>query len=446
MMVQKLDILFVQEHNVKNISQVEYIKQYCDVVLNSTSLLKGGTAILINRKSNVKILQNEMDVKGCILSLKCNFLGTDLQLINVYAPSGNDKKLDREELFKNDLLYYCRNNLQNLIIGGDWNAITSQRDCSNPENNLLSKSLSMFKNNLKLKDVWLLTNHNIEYTYVKKDYGSRLDRIYVRDLSNNVQQTENIPVAWSDHNVIKTTIILNNELNIGKGYWKLNCSVLMQDIVTENFVNTWEKMKRNISKNGSSILEWWISTKGQLKNFFIRCSKIINQEKYGTLNILKYLLKREYELHSSNCSAFEKINSLKERIKMIEDDICEGLSIRAKIEDSVKGEKMSSYLLAKEKNAKTTITKLRSQNGTLLTNNKAIQLEFHRFYKELYSKGQNDVQKQEEFLDKLQKVLGEKENKILTDEVTESEVWEVIKGMKNGKCPGIDGLPVEFYK
>ena len=128
MMVQKLDILFVQEHNVKNISQVEYIKQYCDVVLNSTSLLKGGTAILINRKSNVKILQNEMDVKGCILSLKCNFLGTDLQLINVYAPSGNDKKLDREELFKNDLLYYCRNNLQNLIIGGDWNAITSQRD------------------------------------------------------------------------------------------------------------------------------------------------------------------------------------------------------------------------------------------------------------------------------------------------------------------------------
>ena len=44
------------------------------------------------------------------------------------------------------------------------------------------------------------------------------------------------------------------------------------------------------------------------------------------------------------------------------------------------------------------------------------------------------------------KVIGEKENKILTEEIKETEDWEIIKNMELGKCPGIDGLSVEFYQ
>ena len=39
---------------------------------------------------------------------------------------------------------------------------------------------------LNLKDVWFLKHRQIEFTYVRENYGSRIDRAYVKDLSNNV--------------------------------------------------------------------------------------------------------------------------------------------------------------------------------------------------------------------------------------------------------------------
>ena len=162
-----LDIIFVQEHNVKEISQLEYVEKHCDIILNPTFLLKGGTAILFNKKSKVKVLHHEMDVKGHIISVRCIYLDTEFRLINVYAPSGTNRKKEREELFLNDMLYYLRNNLRNVIIGGDWNCITSKRDCSSYDNQLSSEALQKVKNELQLKDVWLLTNNFIEYTYIK---------------------------------------------------------------------------------------------------------------------------------------------------------------------------------------------------------------------------------------------------------------------------------------
>ena len=64
----------------------------------------------------MKVVNYEMDVKGHILSAQCSLFDTVFQLINVYAPSGNSGKKDREDLFQNDLLYFARKNLKNLIL------------------------------------------------------------------------------------------------------------------------------------------------------------------------------------------------------------------------------------------------------------------------------------------------------------------------------------------
>ena len=125
MLFHRIDIFFIQEHNVKDINKLEYIEKHCHIILNSTHLLKGGTAFFINKLSQVTILNHEMDAKGQILSVKCTVLDKEFQLINIYAPSGKNKAKEREELFKDDLLYYLRNNLRNVILAGDWNCITS---------------------------------------------------------------------------------------------------------------------------------------------------------------------------------------------------------------------------------------------------------------------------------------------------------------------------------
>lgn len=76
---------------ILKIAKIKYIEKYSNILLNSTFLLTGGTAIFINKLFQVKIINHEMNVTGQILSAKCSYFDTTFQCINVYAPSGNDK-------------------------------------------------------------------------------------------------------------------------------------------------------------------------------------------------------------------------------------------------------------------------------------------------------------------------------------------------------------------
>ena len=445
MFLYKLDIIFVQEHNIKEEGKLEYVEKYCKVLIHYTRLLKGGIAIFIDNASNVDILNSENDTDGHIMNAYCRYSNVNIQLLNVYAPAGNGKKKEREKLFNTDILYFLRNNISNIIMGGDWNSIACMRDCSNSDNELLSKSFVSLKSNLKLIDPWFLCHHQVEYTYVRENYGSRLDRFYLKDLHNQVKDIQNIPVSWSDHCAIVLGLKLENVALKGKGYWKLNGSILDKDIVKDNFHTVWDKIKRNRSRF-ENILCWWEYAKDQHKRFFISCSKQINQEKYGLLNLLNYQLKEEIGRGVLNKDNFSVVDSLKLRINSIQDDICEGIKIRAKIEDKLKGEKVSAYLLGKEKNSKTYLNKIKRENGSEIVNPKAINLHIREYFEKLFKKEECNKSYQDLFLNLIDKVIDDKENEILTSEVTECEILKALQGMKNGKSPGIDGLTVEFYK
>ena len=158
------------------------------------------------------------------------------------------------------------------------------------------------------------------------------------------------------------------------------------------------------------------------------------------------MLKSKYASHSALCNKFDEIDDIKNRIRTIENEICEGIKIRARVDEKINGEKASLYLLGREKNAKSIIAKLETENGTYITDSKAIEYQIVDFYENLYSKEEGDCRMQESFLDMLESTIGEDENKMLTAEVTVMEIWKAISSMKNGKCPGIDGLSIEFYK
>ncbi|KAK3517608.1 hypothetical protein QTP70_012967 [Hemibagrus guttatus] len=68
------------------------------------------------------------------------------------------------------------------------------------------------------------------------------------------------------------------------------------------------------------------------------------------------------------------------------------------------------------------------------------------FYSKLYSRGRSGAQIVEEsFLKDLPK-LSEQAARELDGELTLAELHKAPQGMENGRAPGIDGLPVEFYK
>ena len=64
-----IDILLVQEHNVKDISVLSYLSNFTEIVLNPTTNLKDGAMICINKKTDVKLLTKEMDSSGRIVAI-----------------------------------------------------------------------------------------------------------------------------------------------------------------------------------------------------------------------------------------------------------------------------------------------------------------------------------------------------------------------------------------
>ena len=176
-------IINLQEHNLKNKDDlIDIFYEHFYVYINESIHLKGGTAIFIDKKITNNIIHVEKSPDSRIISVKLMIGTQHLHLLNIYAPSGTKYHQEREDLFKNELVYYLRNNLSNSIILGDFNCITSSKDSTSKGSCPLSKSLQNIVNNLKLKDIWTMFHQQVNFTYFRENYGSRLDRIYAGNL------------------------------------------------------------------------------------------------------------------------------------------------------------------------------------------------------------------------------------------------------------------------
>ena len=250
-----MDIIFIQEHNLRNKSKIsKELLDVCDVFINLAINQKGGTAILFNKNLNYELLSCEMSADSRIISMRIKYYRNSFQLINVYAPASATNS-ERDSFFQDELLFYLRNNLNNVILGGDWNCVLSERDCES-RNVQVSKSLLNIVRSLRCKDAWFVKNKKVEYTYVRHNYGSRIDRLYVKDIANYIERIDVTHVSFSDHSSVEMTIKLPDVPKIGKFYWKLNVALLDDESIKDDFKIEWERIKNSINRY-NSINDWW---------------------------------------------------------------------------------------------------------------------------------------------------------------------------------------------
>ena len=344
--LHKIDVLFAQEHNIREgLMSSDFSDKY-DIILNHAIAHKGGTAIFIRKHLNCKIQSCEMSADSRFISAKVLLYGKNLHLLNVYAPSGS-RNSERDEFFKNDMIYYLRNNLDNSIIGGDFNCVTSQRDASSNSVHI-SNGLSNMVRDLKLKDIWTMSHKTVEYTYVRSDYGSRLDRFYVKNLSNIVSNVRVDHVSFSDHSSISFALHIPGIPRVGRYYWKLNVSLLVNDSIRNLFQKEWYRLKLYKGRY-NHINDWWENcAKKGIKSFFITQSKIENQKKYDSLRFFEKCLNRLYnKCNIENKIDYARVRAIKNRINDIKTSILEGVKVRSRIDEQLQGEKVSSFLIAK---------------------------------------------------------------------------------------------------
>lgn len=110
--------------------------------------------------------------------------------------------------------------------------------------------------------------------------------------------------------------------------------------------------------------------------------------------------------------------------------------------------KILAWKLRKQQ-ADQTIYRIRDPvTNTIQNKQENIQTVFEMFYKKLYSKMPEDKNKEIDiFLDKLElPTLTDEQNKLLTAEITETEVKKAITKLKCNKSPGPDGFTGEWYR
>ena len=104
------------------------------------------------------------------------------------------------------------------------------------------------------------------------------------------------------------------------------------------------------------------------------------------------------------------------------------------------------YLKEQQKQAKKHIKQLQNEKNEILTTNTEILKECSQFYQNLYSKQQNCIETQNEILTNPPNLMKNELNEQLTKPINKNEIKQAIYQMENDKSPGIDGIPVEFYK
>ena len=142
---------------------------------------------------------------------------------------------------------------------------------------------------------------------------------------------------------------------------------------------------------------------------------------------------------------YPEIIGIKAKIDKIKSDSYEGLRIRARIDEKIHGEKLSSYLIKKQKTRSDNYMAQLVIDNNIITNPKAIIYHATKFYENLYEDPISNVQNEIILLDTLSSVITQDENLILIAPILEQEVLAIIKKMNLNKAPGEDGLSVEFY-
>ena len=455
MKMNKIDILLLQEHNIRYKNKLcnEILDLY-HVTINLSIAQKGGTAIIINKKLPVKIINQELSADSRITSIKIRLYSQILKIINIYAPSGSDNR-ERDEIFQNDLLFYLRNYINNTILAGDWNCITLNRD-SESRNMQISKTLKNLITQIQFKDAWISKKNNIEYTYVRNNYGSRLDRIYVKEIVNYITDINVKNVSFSDHSSVIMNLEIPNIPKIGRYYWKLNVELLERDDIKEKFKDEWQKMKCVINKY-DSINTWWdMYAKKQIRSFFTEIGKQEYQMKQGLLYYLEFKLNRIYEkLNKTGEINYAELKEIKDRINMIKTQMLEGVKIRNRMQEQTDGEKISAYLIGKQAKikAKEAITSIKVEeniienlnSGIIIKKKDTIEWYISKYYEKLYKRDKYDEDLQKWFIQFIDKKISNEDKQKLESNISNKEILNAINLMNTNKSPSFDGIPIEFY-
>ena len=455
---QNYDLIFlIDTHSTEKVEKSWAAEWGYVVKFSSYESNSRGVAILFRNTFQFKILDEIHDQHGNFLILDCELGEQRVALTALYEPNR-----DEPEFFTNIQRKLDTMETTSIIIGGDFNVpLDYDTDTLNYKQKNNVKSNAEIKNMidyLDLVDIYRAHNPHVKrFTWRGPNHKqSRLDYFLISSDLAQFTKASSIDIAYkSDHSPVSISMNFTNQQR-GKGTWKFNNTLLYDPEYVQIIKDCIHETTLQYTRGDDSLTIdnqlFWETIKLMIRGKTISYASYKKKEREKQETELKETLKTLYDKPLDDDIKFQ-INEKENLLRQIREEKVKGILLRAKSRWKVEGEKSTRYFCNLEKRHYTekSMNKIITDEGNEKTNIKEILHEQKLFYERLYRSQNLDVNDDgsNTFFDHgnpYVEKLSPQESIELEGPLTEPELLNSLKSMKNFKSPGIDGFTVEFYK
>ena len=160
MRTQETDIIFLQEVTQPLFDTIREYTKYTNIETN-----RRGTAILTGEHMPLTNRMRLPSGSGMAAELQ------GVWLVNIYAPSGAEKRKGKEGFFNIDLPYLVQVIPTTVIVGGDFNCIFAKMDSTGHFN--YSRALNELVRGFDLVDMWASAHERGIYKHYTRQGARR---------------------------------------------------------------------------------------------------------------------------------------------------------------------------------------------------------------------------------------------------------------------------------
>ncbi len=454
---QEIDIVLIQESYCTKDFEKRFRLQWNGDIYHSYTNSKHakGVCILVRKEFKGSVINIVKDNEGRKILIEIDIGGYTYTIVNLYCPTSLPERI---EFLRNciEWIHVNAKDDSNLIIGGDVNCVDWPSDRSSLETDKSSETLRNLKNVFNVTDIWKILNpHTYDYTYIDPSFRNRNSRIDILCASENIvrmtDSCEHKLAPCPDHKAVIMTFSCDERLR-GKGYWKLNVSILKEREYVEAIKNLIEKtlIEYNECADIDKNLIWEL-IKIRVKEFSIKycINRIRHRDDRAKIIETKItILDEEIQANGGHEDVIMKRKLLKQQLDDLHFEKGIGAHVRSRVKWIEEGERSTQYFIGVEKKRQN-INAIKSlkENNVTLTEDTDILNAAKRFYTDLYSTTSPCTQRISEYIDNINLPnLSPEQQQECEGDITIQECEDAIGKIKANRSPGEDGIPIEFYK